>query len=158
MLDRADRAAAFEQFSTAPKSQGLYDSSMEHDACGVAFVATLNGTPSHDIVAKGLLALTNLEHRGASGSEPDSGDGAGILIQVPDTFLRANVDFELPAAGSYAVGSVFLDPEHALDSIREIDVLAEQEDLTVIGWREVPTDPSLIGETAKSCIDRKSVV
>ncbi|MGB4324984.1 MAG: glutamate synthase large subunit [Candidatus Nanopelagicales bacterium] len=152
MLDRADRAAAFEQFSTAPKSQGLYDSSMEHDACGVAFVATLNGTPSHDIVAKGLLALTNLEHRGASGSEPDSGDGAGILIQVPDTFLRANVDFELPAAGSYAVGSVFLDPEHALDSIREIDVLAEQEDLTVIGWREVPTDPSLIGETAKSCM------
>ena len=152
MLDRADRAAAFDQFSTAPKSQGLYDSSLEHDACGVAFVATLNGTPSHDIVAKGLLALTNLEHRGASGSEPDSGDGAGILIQVPDTFLRANVDFELPAAGSYAVGSVFLDPEHALESIREIDVLAEQEDLTVIGWREVPTDPSLIGETAKSCM------
>ncbi len=152
MLDRADRAAAFDQFSTAPKSQGLYDSSLEHDACGVAFVATLNGTPSHDIVAKGLLALTNLEHRGASGSEPDSGDGAGILIQVPDTFLRANVDFELPAAGSYAVGSVFLEPEHALESIREIDVLAEQEDLTVIGWREVPTDPSLIGETAKSCM------
>lgn len=152
MLDRADRAAAFDQFSTAPKSQGLYDSSLEHDACGVAFVATLNGTPSHDIVAKGLLALTNLEHRGASGSEPDSGDGAGILIQVPDTFLRANVDFELPAAGSYAVGSVFLDPDHALESIREIDVLAEQEDLTVIGWREVPTDPSLIGETAKSCM------
>ncbi len=152
MLDRADRAAAFDQFSTAPKSQGLYDSSLEHDACGVAFVATLNGTPSHDIVAKGLLALTNLEHRGASGSEPDSGDGAGILIQVPDTFLRANVDFELPAAGSYAVGSVFLEPEHALESIRELDVLAEQEDLTVIGWREVPTDPSLIGETAKSCM------
>ncbi len=91
-----------------PASQGLYDGRHEHDACGVAFVATLTGVPSHDIVDKALTALRNLEHRGASGAEPDSGDGAGILFQVPDRFLRESVDFELPAAGHYAVGIGFL--------------------------------------------------
>ena len=139
-------------FSAVPEAQGLYNPEFEHDACGVAFVATLTGVPSHDIVAKGLLALTNLEHRGASGAEPDSGDGAGILIQVPDSFLRAVTDFELPVSGSYAVGSVFLDPEYVEVSVREINALAEQEGLRVIGWREVPTNSSMIGETARSCM------
>ena len=90
-------------FAALPEAQGLYDPAAEHDACGVAFVATLTGEPSHDIVAKALIALENLDHRGASGAEPDSGDGAGILIGVPDAFLRGVVDFDLPAAGSYAV-------------------------------------------------------
>ena len=89
----------------SPRPQGLYDGLHEHDACGVAFVATLTGQASNDIVAKGLTALRNLDHRGASGAEPDSGDGAGILMQVPDAFLRDVVDFELPYAGAYAVGS-----------------------------------------------------
>ena len=83
-------------FSTTPSAQGLYDPSNEHDACGVAFVATLTGVASNDIVAKGLTALRNLDHRGAVGGEPDTGDGAGILIQVPDKFLRAVGGVELP--------------------------------------------------------------
>ena len=139
-------------FSSAPLAQGLYDPEFEHDACGVAFVATLTGTPSHEIVQQGLLALVNLEHRGASGAEPDSGDGAGILIQVPDAFLRAVVDFDLPSAGAYAVGSVFLERDHVDVTIREIDAVAAQEGLRVIGWREVPIDDSMIGDTARSCM------
>ena len=91
-----------------PPPQGLYDGHHEHDACGVAFVATLTGQASHDIVAKAITALRNLEHRGATGAEPDSGDGAGILLGVPDTFFRAVVDFELPQAHAYAVGTAFL--------------------------------------------------
>ena len=80
-----------------PTQQGLYDPSFEHDACGVAMIATLNRTPSHEIVQSGLEALRNMEHRGASGAEVNSGDGAGILIQVPHRFLSAVVDFELPS-------------------------------------------------------------
>lgn len=81
-------------------ANGLYDPAFEHDACGVAFVATMSGEPSHEIVQHALTALRNLEHRGASGSEPDSGDGAGILIQVPDALFRDMVEFDLPRAGS----------------------------------------------------------
>lgn len=139
-------------FSVNPGAQGLYSPDFEHDACGVAFVATLTGERSHDIVEKGLLALRNLDHRGASGAEPDSGDGAGILIQVPDDFLRGVVDFTLPEAGAYAVGLAFLDPEHVELSIQEINTVALQEGLRVIGWREVPIDSSLIGATARSCM------
>ena len=87
-----------------PHPQGLYDGAHEHDACGVAFVATLSGQPSHQIVDQALTALRNLDHRGASGSEPDSGDGAGILVQVPDAFLRATVPFELPDRGALRGG------------------------------------------------------
>src|SRR3954469_22512 len=91
-----------------PPPQGLYDPRHEHDACGVAFVATLTGDASHDIVVKALTALRNLDHRGAAGAEVNSGDGAGILLQVPDAFLRAVVDFELPPQHAYAVGTAFL--------------------------------------------------
>ena len=91
-----------------PEPQGLYDGLHEHDACGVAFVATLTGVASHDIVLKALTALRNLEHRGAAGAETNSGDGAGILMQVPDAFLRDVVDFDLPAQHGYAVGTAFL--------------------------------------------------
>ena len=85
-----------------PYPQGLYDPAYEHDACGVAFVADLYGRRSHDVVAKGLSATCRLDHRGARGAEPNTGDGAGILIQIPDRFYRAVLDFPLPPAGSYA--------------------------------------------------------
>ena len=91
-----------------PPPQGLYDGTHEHDACGVAFVATMTGVPSHDIVSKALTALRNLEHRGAAGAEPNSGDGAGILMQVPDKFFREVVDFELPGKHAYAAGTAFI--------------------------------------------------
>ncbi|WP_328322818.1 glutamate synthase large subunit [Kribbella sp. NBC_00382] len=133
-------------------SEGLYDGRHEHDACGVAFVATLTGEPSHDIVAKALTALRNLEHRGASGAEPDSGDGAGILIQIPDAYYRKVCDFELPVARSYATGIAFLpqDPDDASKAIARIEELAAEENLTVLGWREMPTTPDLLGATARS--------
>ena len=141
-------------FSSAaqPHPQGLYDGLDEHDACGVAFVATLTGHASHDIVDKALTALRNLEHRGASGAEPDSGDGAGILIQVPDAYLRDVVPFPLPTAGHYAVGVGFLppDPDEAAAVRDAIGAIAAQEGVEVLGWREVPTDPSLVGVTARS--------
>ena len=135
-----------------PFAQGLYDPTREHDACGVAFVATLTGAGSHGVIAKALMALRNLDHRGASGSEPDSGDGAGILLQVPDTFLRANVAFELPPAGQYAVGIAFL-PEtdtQVAASKSTVERIARDEGLLVLGWRTVPTDPTLVGITAQS--------
>ena len=91
-----------------PGPQGLYDPRNEHDSCGVAFVVDMHGRRSRDIVEKAITALVNLEHRGAAGSEPNTGDGAGILIQVPDAFFRAVVDFDLPAAGAYATGIAFL--------------------------------------------------
>ncbi|HZJ04188.1 MAG TPA: glutamate synthase large subunit [Nocardioidaceae bacterium] len=133
-----------------PQPQGLYDGRHEHDACGVAFVATLTGVASHDIVAKAITALRNLEHRGAVGAEPDSGDGAGILLQVPDTFLRAVVDFELPPAHGYAVGTAFLpgDQEQVDKTRQRIEEIAAEEALTVLGWRDLPVNSDLLGATA----------
>ena len=118
-------------------TSGLYDPAFEHDACGVAFVATMTGEPSHEIVAHALTALRNLEHRGASGSEPDSGDGAGILIQVPDGLYREVVGFELPPAGRYGVGTAFLptEPGEADVAVKAIEAIAADEGLTVSGWR-----------------------
>jgi len=139
-----------------PTAQGLYDRALEHDACGVAFVATLSGEPSHDIVAHALTALRNLEHRGAVGSEPDSGDGAGILLQVPDAFLRAVVPFDLPPAGHYAVGTAFIpDSEQAQDETTVlVERLASEESLRVLGWRDVPVTPSLLGATSRGTMPR----
>ncbi|WP_134738847.1 glutamate synthase large subunit [Nocardioides sp. 503] len=133
-----------------PPPQGLYDPRHEKDACGVAFVATLTGEASHDIVAKALTALRNLEHRGAAGAEPNSGDGAGILMQVPDAFLRAVVDFDLPPANAYAVGTAFLqgDDARVAETRAVVERIATEEGLAVLGWRDVPTDPSVLGATA----------
>jgi glutamate synthase (NADPH/NADH) large chain len=136
----------------APEPQGLYDGQHEHDACGVAFVVDIAGRRSHSIVADALSALHNLDHRGASGAEVNTGDGAGLLVQVPDAFMRQVVDFELPKPGAYAVGMVFL-PEAAEDinkAIDAIEAIAADEDLRVLGWRDVPTDPALLGATARS--------
>src|SRR6476661_2292310 len=99
----------------APRSQGLYNPAFEHDACGVAMVADMHGRRSRDIVDKAITALVNLEHRGAQGAEPHTGDGAGILLQVPDEFLRAVVEFDLPEYGSYATGIAFL-PQSSKDA------------------------------------------
>ena len=136
----------------ATRAEGLYDGLHEHDACGVAFVATLTGKASHDIVAKAITALRNLEHRGATGAEPDSGDGAGILMGLPDAFFRAVVDFDLPTKNAYAVGTAFLpgDDEQVAKTRRRIEELAAEESLTVLGWRALPVDPSGLGSTALS--------
>jgi glutamate synthase (NADPH/NADH) large chain len=138
-----------------PPPQGLYDAAHEHDACGVAFVATLTGQASHDIVEKAITALRNLEHRGATGAEPDSGDGAGILIGIPDAFFRAvcqDLGFALPSPRSYAVGTAFLpgDEGEVTKTRRRIEEIAAEEGLTVLGWRDVPTDSSTLGTTAVS--------
>ncbi|KLO61877.1 glutamate synthase [Dermacoccus sp. PE3] len=138
-------------FSAQPSAQGLYDPTFEHDACGVALVATMRGHGGHDIVNAALLALTNLEHRGATGADPLVGDGAGILTQIPDEFLRAVVDFDLPAKGEYAVGIAFLpqDADGQWAVGEKFDAIAEEEGLTVLGWRDVPVDPSVVGESAR---------
>ncbi|GAA2344714.1 glutamate synthase large subunit [Streptomyces cuspidosporus] len=134
-----------------PARQGMYDPRDEHDACGVGFVATLTGEASHELVEQALTVLRNLEHRGATGSEPDSGDGAGILVQVPDAFLRESVSgFELPEAGSYAVGIAFLPDGEAEGAAGHIERLAAEEGLTVLGWREVPVAPELLGNGARA--------
>ncbi|GAA4226409.1 glutamate synthase (NADPH/NADH) large chain [Streptosporangium album] len=135
-----------------PEPQGLYHPSHEHDACGVAMVADVAGRRSHDIVEKALTALCNLDHRGAQGSEPDTGDGAGILTQIPDSFFRAVTAFPLPATGAYAVGMAFLpsDAEAREIAVRMIEEIAAEEGLTVLGWRDVPVDQTLPGPSARA--------
>ena len=128
---------------------GLYDPANEHDACGVAMVATLNKTKSHEIVSKALTALRNLEHRGASGAEPDSGDGAGILIQIPDEFYRSVVDFKLPNFSFYATGVFFIEAGKS-DYQEQISQIASEEGLRIIGWRDLPINSKSIGKTALS--------
>lgn len=137
-----------------PLAQGLYDPAYEHDSCGVNFVADLQGRKSHKIVATGFGALCNLQHRGAVGAEENTGDGSGMLLQVPDKFLRAIVEFELPAAGSYVTGIGFLpaDADASARARTQIEALAVEENFTVLGWREVPTDPSTLGSSARSAM------
>jgi glutamate synthase (NADPH/NADH) large chain len=137
------------RFSAVPIAHGLYDPANEHDACGVAMVATLNKKKSHEIVSKALMALRNLEHRGASGAEPDSGDGAGILIQIPDKFYRSIIAWDLPEDGSYATG-IFFAQKNELLNYEKISEIATEEGLAVIGWRELPINSLSIGKTALS--------
>ncbi|HZD14040.1 MAG TPA: glutamate synthase large subunit [Pseudonocardiaceae bacterium] len=135
---------------------GLYDPAYEHDACGVAFVADLAGRRDHGIVQKALTALLNLEHRGARGGEPDTGDGAGILIQVPDGFFRQVVDFELPQPGQYAVGTAFLPDDDTAETavMAAVEDIAVQEGMRVLGWRQLPVHPEGVGPTARSAMPR----
>ena len=133
-----------------PVAHGLYDPRFEHDACGVSFVANIKGIKSREIVTLGLTALTNMEHRGATGAEAETGDGAGILIQVPDAFFRASVSFDLPAAGAYAAGMAFL-PQAAADvdtAIATVEKITAEEGLRPLGWRDVPVNPSCLGASA----------
>ena len=134
--------------SNYPPAQGLYNPAQEHDACGVAMVATLNKIATHKIVEKALTALRNLEHRGASGAEPDSGDGAGILIRVPHQFFVEVTSFELPSEGSYATGIAFI--EQGSDVRNEIERIAHEEGLQVLGWRDLPVNAKNLGNTALS--------
>ncbi len=139
-------------FSALPAASGLYDPRFEHDACGVGFVVDVTGAKRRDIVDTALGALCNLDHRGASGAEVNTGDGAGILIQVPDKFLRGVTPFSLPPAGAYGVGLAFLPSEvAAADRVRgEVEHFAGEEGLRVIGWRSVPIDAAMIGSTARA--------
>jgi glutamate synthase (NADPH/NADH) large chain len=153
--DEADGRTLVPYPHAFPPPEGLYDPSHEHDACGVAFVATMTGEATHDIVAKALTALRNLDHRGAAGAEPNSGDGAGILMQVPDAFLRevaAEAGFELPARHTYAVGTAFLpgDEEQVAKTRRRIEEIADEEGLSVLGWREVPVAPEILGTMSRA--------
>ncbi|HET9441884.1 MAG TPA: hypothetical protein VFO65_01105, partial [Acidimicrobiales bacterium] len=124
----------------APTQQGLYDPRFEHDACGVGFVADMHGRRSHEIVRLGLSTLCNLDHRGATNAEANVGDGAGVLVQVPDRFLRAVCDFDLPAAGAYACGIAFLPADDPEGAARHVEKIAGEEGLVVLGWRDVPYD------------------
>jgi glutamate synthase (NADPH/NADH) large chain len=131
-----------------PQAQGLYDPSNEHDACGVGFVAHIKGAKSHDIVQKGLQILLNLDHRGATGADELFGDGAGILLQIPDDFYRAEMGRQgivLPPPGEYGVGMVFLPKEHAsrLACEQELERTVRAEGQRVIGWRDVPVDAQM---------------
>ncbi len=135
-----------------PGANGLYDPANEHDACGIALVAKLWGDASHAVVEKGLDALGNLEHRGAQGADPNTGDGAGIMLQIPDGFLRAAAaSVELPPAGSYGVGMCFLprDPERRALLERLIEDTIQAEGQKVLWWRDVPVDDSHVGDTAR---------
>ena len=137
-----------------PGPIGLYDPRNEHDSCGVSFVANLKGVRSNDLVLTGLKALTNMEHRGATGAEPDTGDGAGILLQIPDAFLRGVVDFELPEPGAYAVGVAFL-PADAVScekAIAAIESTIADAGLETLGWRDVPVNPDCLGKTARAAM------
>ena len=152
-------------YSALPDRQGLYDPENESDSCGVAMVTDIQGRRSHAIVADGLVALEHLEHRGAAGAEPNSGDGAGILIQLPVEFLREAVDFDLPepaadGANTFAAGICFL-PQHPVarnEARQQVEAIATEEGLVVLGWRTVPVDPdgAEVGATARSCMPHMS--
>ncbi len=138
-----------------PKKQGLYDPRFEHDACGVGFVAHMKGRKSHDIVKNGLQILLNLDHRGACGAETNTGDGAGILIQVPHKFLIKACKKEgitLPEFGAYGVGMIFLPQDKKVREAceKKFEEIVKQEGQVFLGWRTVPTDDSSLGNTAKA--------
>ncbi len=154
-------SATGSRFGARPQRQvgagrpGLYRPEFEHDACGVAFVADLHGRPSHAMVEMGLASLCHLEHRGAKGADPETGDGAGVLVQVPDRFLREVYGgvsrVELPPPGSYATGMAFLPiGRRAADEVcRQFEALAREEGLSVVAWRDVPVEGGLPGAGAR---------
>src|SRR5262245_54807554 len=138
----------------APPAQGLYDPRHEHDSCGVGFVVDLKGRKSRGIVSNAIEVLLNLQHRGACGCEKNTGDGAGILMQVPHRFFQevtAPARIALPAAGQYGVGVVFLpnDPGSRAACEHLFEEVVTDEGQTFLGWREVPTDNRMIGPTAQ---------
>lgn len=137
-----------------PEKQGLYDPRFEHDSCGVGFVCNIKGEKSHDIIRKGILALEHLLHRGAVGADPKTGDGAGLLIQLPHEFLKkecSKINIHLPERGDYGAGLVFLPTDKKERKFCEDDFerIIEQEGLSLLGWRDTPVDDSMIGKTAK---------
>lgn len=138
-----------------PVKQGLYDPQFEHDACGIGFVANIKGKPSHEIVGQALNVLCNLDHRGGQGSESNTGDGAGILLQIPHSFFKAELaleHIELPEPGQYGVGMVFLPQDAAQRAACEqvLEAQIKETGQRLIGWRTVPTDNSSLGVSAVS--------
>jgi len=138
-----------------PLAQGLYHPSHEHDACGVGFVVNLNGEKSHDIIRKGIDVLINLTHRGACGCDPETGDGAGVLIEIPHEFFAnecAKLGFSLPDPGRYAVGMMFLPVEQKQRLLCEgiFERIAREEGLKVLGWRDTPLSGDAIGRQARA--------
>ncbi|MFM9093299.1 MAG: glutamate synthase large subunit [Acidimicrobiaceae bacterium] len=133
-----------------PQAIGLYDPRFEHDACGVSFVVDMHGRASHEIVSTGLGALCSMEHRGATGAETQTGDGAGILLQIPHKFFSAVTDFALPNVGSYGVGLAFLpqNEELASKARAQVELIVSEQKLRTLGWRSVPVDPSCLGASA----------
>lgn len=142
-----------------PKKQGLYDPALEHDACGMGFVVNIKGTKSHDIIEEALTVLENLSHRGASGADENTGDGAGILVQIPHDFFKREcqvLGFDLPDKGDYGVGMLFA---HKYEAFRKtqmetFETIVREEGQTILGWREVPIDKTTIGEGAKAVMPR----
>src|SRR4029079_19645631 len=139
-----------------PAKQGLYDPQFEHDACGVGFVVNIKGRKSHRILEQAIQVLKNLDHRGACGCEVNTGDGAGVLLQMPHTFneevcRRARI--ALPAAGQYGSGIIFLprNPTVRRQVEQKFEQVVQSEGQTVLGWRTVPTNNGMLGETARSC-------
>ncbi|MDD2738647.1 MAG: glutamate synthase subunit alpha, partial [Methylomonas lenta] len=140
-----------------PAAQGLYDPAYEHDACGVGFVCNIKNQKSHAIIRQGLEILERIHHRGAVGADPNAGDGAGMLMQIPDAFFRAVTDFTLPPAGQYGVGNIFL-PQNANDRQKmEAIIVRHVQDggQHILGWRDVPVDNSVLG---KSVLNSEPVI
>lgn len=138
-----------------PQKQGLYDPQFEKDACGMGFIAHIKGKPSHAIVSNALTMLANMEHRGGQGSEPNSGDGAGIMLQIPHAFFAeeaAKLGFELPEAGHYGVGMLFQshDPEVRAAHEDRLAAIIAEEGQALLGFRDVPTNDEMLGKSAKS--------
>ena len=145
---------------TAAPAAGLYDPQWEHDACGVALVADVHGRASHRIIQQGLEALCRMEHRGGTTCDPNSGDGAGIMLQIPDAYYRTLSGFDLPPKGHYATGFVFT-PHRDIATRRTREIIekfAVTEGCRVLGWREVETNPGSLGDAARSCAPRVSQV
>lgn len=146
-------------FKGLPPKRGLYDPKFEHDACGIGLIANIKGKKSHDIIDSAIQILKNLAHRGGVGSEPDTGDGAGILIQIPHAFMKKvcmNEDIKLPKEGEYGVGMLFLSPdfETRTKSLRKLEKIVEEEGQNYLGMREVPTYANCIGKSAKEAVPR----
>ena len=138
-----------------PEKYGLYDSDNEHENCGFGFIANIKNEPKHEIVHQALEIVHNLDHRGAIGADPLAGDGAGILIQIPHDFFKEEflkTDIKLPEIGDYGVGMIFLPPENnrASSSIKSVEEAIKREGQYLIGWRDVPVDDSVLGETVKN--------
>jgi len=140
-----------------PQRQGLYDPQNEHDACGIGFVVDMHGRRSHNIVNQGLSILINLAHRGGSGAESNTGDGAGLLIQIPHNFFSQEcpkLGFSLPEHGDYGVGMLFMSPDETIRLYceKKVEQIIKEEGQELLGWRTVPVDPSSLGDSAKSCM------
>src|ERR1039458_6120505 len=138
-----------------PSAQGLYDPRHEHDACGIGFVANVKGQKSHDIIVKGIQVLINLTHRGACGCDPETGDGAGVLIQIPHQYFArecSKLGFTLPQPGEYGVGMTFLpvEPQARLRTEGMVERIVAEEGLRVIGWRDTPINGAAIGRVARN--------